>query len=427
MKTRQMLWAVMAWFPLLAWAGQPITLQQAQERAIEVDPWLKASDFRQQALEENAVAVGQLPDPRLNMALANLPLDTFDFSQEPMTQFKVGLSQMFPPGDTLELKRERLETLAQAQPAMREDRRGKAVLQVTGLWLDIWLARQSAEVLEDKRVHFQQLVDVVTSTYATTAGRARQQDVVRSQLELSRLDDRLEMLRQQEDAARGRLSEWIGPMAWQPLSAELPVLPSVLDYTRSDREALQRLWLAHPAVRALDLRIEAAEREVDLARQKYKPGWGLSASYAYRDQDRNGRDLADFVSLGVTVDLPLFTANRQDRRVKAAVAGSDALEQQRLLVLRALRSQWKKARESLQSLDERIALYRREILPQMEEQAQASLTAYTNDDGDFAEVMRARIAELNANIELLRLQAARLKNIAQLNYTLLAAAGKGEQ
>ncbi len=412
--------------PLLAVASETLTLESAVSQALSEDPWLEASRFQQKALEENAVAAGQLPDPKLNVALANLPLDSFSFTQEPMTQFKLGVSQMFPPGDTLELKAEKLQTLAEAQPAMRDNRKGRAELMVVRLWLDIWLARESAAVLEAKRVHFQQLADVVTSTYSTTAGRTRQQDVIRAQLELSRLDDRLEMLRQQEDAARGRLSEWIGQQAWLPLPRQLPGLKPLRDYNQDETEALQALWLQHPSVLALDRRIEAADRDVDLARQKYKPGWGVNASYGYRGEDALGRDRADFVSVGVTVDLPLFTRNRQDRKVQAAVASTDALEQQRLLLLRNLRSDWEKARENLQSLDERVARYRNEILPQMADQAEAALTAYTNDDGDFAEVMRARIAELNASIELLRLQVARLKNIAQLNYTLLAAAGKGE-
>ena len=52
----------------------------------------------------------------------------------------------------------------------------------------------------------------------------------------------------------------------------------------------------------------------------------------------------------------------------------------------------------------------------MHEQAEASLSAYTNDDGDFAEVVRARIAELNARIDALDIEIERLKTIAQLNY-----------
>ena len=57
----------------------------------------------------------------------------------------------------------------------------------------------------------------------------------------------------------------------------------------------------------------------------------------------------------------------------------------------------------------------------MAEQAEASLTAYTNDDGDFAEVVRARIAELNAQIDALNIDVERQKTIVQINYYFTAS------
>ena len=40
------------------------------------------------------------------------------------------------------------------------------------------------------------------------------------------------------------------------------------------------------------------------------------------------------------------------------------------------------------------------------------------DEGDFEEVMRAYIAELNTKIELLQIDVARLRVISRLNYLL---------
>jgi hypothetical protein len=54
----------------------------------------------------------------------------------------------------------------------------------------------------------------------------------------------------------------------------------------------------------------------------------------------------------------------------------------------------------------------------MAEQAEASLTAYNNDDGDFAEAVRARIAELNAKIDALGIAVERLQVITHMNYLL---------
>ncbi len=77
------------------------------------------------------------------------------------------------------------------------------------------------------------------------------------------------------------------------------------------------------------------------------------------------------------------------------------------------------AKAQLLRLNERQELYHKRLLPQMSEQAEASLTAYTNDDGDFAEVMRARIAEMNAEVDALNIEVGRQKAILQLNYLFM--------
>ena len=63
-------------------------------------------------------------------------------------------------------------------------------------------------------------------------------------------------------------------------------------------------------------------------------------------------------------------------------------------------------------------MYLGDLLPQMSQQVEASLTAYTHDDGDFAEVIRAKIAELNAKIDSLEITVNIAKAKVQLNYLL---------
>jgi outer membrane protein TolC len=161
--------------------------------------------------------------------------------------------------------------------------------------------------------------------------------------------------------------------------------------------------------------------EVELARQGYKPAWGVSAQYGYRDDDPLGRDRADLFSVGVTFDLPLFTADRQDRQVGAAVARAEALRTDRQLLARQLLAELETALARVQRVQEREALYAQQLLPQMADQAEAALAAYNNDDGDFAEAVRARIAELDARMESLAISVERQQLLAQVDYLLVAA------
>jgi outer membrane protein TolC len=399
-----------------------LSLTEAVSQALARDPWLESSQLRQQALLDEAEASGSLPDPTLSLMAGNLPVDSFDLDQEPMTQLSVGLSQMFPRGDTLSLAKQKRQQLALEHPLLREDRRAKAKAIVSRLWLDAFNAQESIRLIERDRALFEHLVDAARAGYSAAVAGAQQQDVIRAQLELTRLEDRLTVLKRRREAAQRRLSEWVGAPARRDMTALLPLqAPDRPVSTGDSDQARYESVRNHPQLLALDVRIDATETDVELARQRYKPEWGLSARYGYRHEDPQGRSRADLFSVGITFDLPLFTAARQDKQVSASLNRAGAMKTDRELVVRRLVAELETATVDLARLDQRHELYTDQLLPQMAEQAKAALAAYNNDDGDFAEAVRARIAELNARIESLDIAVARQKTIAQINYLLVDA------
>jgi outer membrane protein TolC len=420
--------------------GEPLPMADAIALAQESDPWLQASLLEQQAYLASSQAAATQPDPLVSMGFANLPTDTFDFDQEAMTQFKIGVSQQFARGETLSLSRERLELMGANEQHRRADRRALVEARVTGLWLDAYLAAESIRVIESDRSLFEYLVDVAQSSYATAFGRTRQQDLVRAQLELTRLDDRLVRLRQQADNAAARLGEWLGEApiaviagqagtdanAGEGVGATLPALPIIAPAQFLRDEPLDDAWLGslltqHPRLRSLDNGIAVEQSGIALAEQKYKPQWGINANYGYRDDDPVMGDRADFFSVGVTFDVPLFTDNRQDKAVQSAIARTEARRSDRVMLLRTLRAELDTQRANYLRLRQRRELYASQLLEQMQEQAEASLNAYTSNDGDFAEVVRARIAELNTRIDALAIDVELVRTAAQLNYYLNGA------
>ena len=426
---------------------QVLTLSNVVKMAQENDLWLLSNQQSQNSLSSLSVASGSLPDPKVSLGFANLPTDTFDFNQEGMTQFKIGVSQMFPRGDSLNLKRKQLELMANEYPYQRQERKARVVVNVAKLWLDAYKAQESIALIERDRSLFEQLVDVAESSYATTMGKTSQQDIVRAELELTQLDDRLTVLNQQRDIALQRLDEWrnnyfiaqasaadsmnvseheIG--IGNNLSSEALTLDRKLPdikllnaelYTSAKQTQPQKLYeylVDHPSVMSVEQKIKATNSGIALAKQKYKPEWAVNASYGYRDANPMDEERADLFSVGISFDVPLFTGNKQDKEVQSAVYKTEAIRTQKWLLLRQLMASFETTKAQLLRLDQRRKLYQTQLLPQMHEQAEASLTAYTNVTGDFSEVVRARIAELNANIALLDIEVERQKLRAQLNY-----------
>ncbi|MDN3651850.1 TolC family protein [Thalassotalea ponticola] len=416
---------------------QPITLEQAVELAQQNDPWLHSNTLQQQALEQQSVAAGTLPDPTVSLSLMNMPTDSWDFGQEGMTQLKVGVTQKFVRGDSLAIKQQQLAIESSKFPLLRENRQAMVKRTVAELWLDAYLAQQTVALIEADRTLFLQMAEIATANYANVIGNTKQQDVIRAQLELIQLDDRLTVEQQKLETALARLHEWLyvydvntasptfdfdKQVTLSAVDSTLPVVvlnrPSLLNQNNYSRNALAQELATHPAVLAIDVQQQAKQQAVLLAKQQYKPQWAVNASYGYRDNTPAGDDRADLFSLGVSFDVPLFTANKQDKTVAASVAESEAVKTEKLLLIKQMISAVEAEVKQLHRLSERQALYQQQLLTQTHDHAEATLTAYTNDNGNFVDVVRARISELNARISALQIDVNALKTVARINYFL---------
>jgi len=428
-----------------------LSFDKAVRLAQKNDPWLTGNLHKQRAISSMSMAVNTLPDPKMSIGLANLPTNGFDFGQENMTQAKVGISQVFPRGDTLAFKSQQLQIQSEAFPFQRKDRAAKVAVTVGSLWFDAFRIQQSIALIEKNRSLFEQLTDVATVSYSSTLGKSRQQDIVRAQLELTRLDDRLDKLAQQKSHYEGMLLQWLTTFSIDKASKvnslidETPLASDFSFYNTLHNVVLsQQLpqidllyrnivfndnWLKpselvqyfsnHPSVMAIDKKVKSTKTGINLARQKYQAQWGVNASYGYRGDDPMGRSRANLFSVGVTFDLPLFTENRQDEEVQSAISQTEAVKTEKLLLLRKLLGAYSSAKGRILRLKGRENLYKTKLLPQIQDQAEASLTAYTNDDGDFSEVVRSRIAVLNAEIDELTINVEEQKIRLELNYLFI--------
>lgn len=410
-----------------------LTLDAAIKIAKQNDVWLEGSQYRESALLDESFSVASLPDPRVSLTAGNFPVDTLDQNQEPMTQVVLGVTQMFPRGDSLSLSARQKREVASQEPLLRKDRSAKVDATVSQLWLSGYLAQESIRLIEQDRFLFQQLIEATRANYVSALGRARQQDVIQAQLELTRLDDRLAQLNSSLDMSQQRLSEWIGNAAYQPLSNDIsalmlePTLVELLQTSESspnqykalnDKATLYDLIKYHPSLLALRRRLQAANTSISLAKQKYKPEWGITANYGYRAEDTSGNDRADLASIGVTFDLPIFTGNRQDREISAAKYINESLKTDEQLLARQLVSNLGSELVQLKRLNERRTLYDETLLPQMKAQSDASLSAYNNDDGDFSEAVRAQISLLNSKIEALTIAVTQQQVITRIHYLI---------
>ena len=116
-----------------------LTIEEAGQLALKNDYTLQAIDARGQSMSELAIVAEKLPDPKLKLGFANLPTDTFNLGQEPMTQAVIGVRQMFPRGHTRSLSSARINESVARNDAEAEDRRLQILLTVREQYIRIYL------------------------------------------------------------------------------------------------------------------------------------------------------------------------------------------------------------------------------------------------------------------------------------------------
>lgn len=372
--------------------AEPLTLAGAERLALERDAGGASLAAEADMRRAQAVAARQLPDPEARLGAVNVPTDSFSLRAEDMTMLEVGVMQRFPAGRAAEGRR--YEALATVEDARVAARRREVVRNVRVAWYEAAVVRRMQALLDDERHWLGQLTAAGDATYAS--GDAGQAELLGARLEATMLDERALMLQEDERMRRAALGRWLGEDADVRLEVPRPPVPGAL------AELEQRL-VAHPAHEETAARLQAAGAEVDAARALFRPGFAVEVGYGLRSGRMTmGAARPDMLTAMVTVDLPLFTRDRQQRTLAAARAGvraADLMREDHLRMLRmSLRESHARAIRAAAVLD----LLETRVLPLARAAAEAALVAYRTGEGGFEPVAAAARARLDAETRAVR-------------------------
>lgn len=392
--------------------AKALTLQEV-ENITRMNDYISQSQLsRRDALEESAVADGQLPDPQLNVGLFNAPVDNFDLDREPNTQLRFGVSQSFPRGDTLKIRTQQTQWSSKEQGFRSQDQLAQSVRMARENYLDIFYNVGAQGIIHQSHQYFSQLVEIAESFYSV--GRVNQQDVLRAQLELSRLEERVIIFKKNEDLARAELSKWLDDRAYEVIDKGFPILAEI-----AAQQAVIDELVFHPSVKASDSVISFFNEGVSLAEEQYKPGWSVGVEYRKRfGNNADGSDRDDQMAALVKVDLPIFTNKRQDRRLSSSQYQVMAAKDVRIDQLQVLKRSVLREFAAFRKFKEQSELYDLQLVPDANANANASLKAYQSGVTEFTTLARARITQLDIQLEALRVKVEAAKAQARILYLM---------
>ena len=370
-----------------------LTVEAAVTRALHNNPNLSARRAHAEAKARIPSQRGALPDPSLSLNALNLPTDTFDLDQEPMTQLQVGLNQTFPFPGKLGLRRRIAERESYASNEQASEVRVQLVRDVKTGWWQLFFLDRALETVQRNQELLHQFVEIAETKYEV--GLGLQQDVLLSQLELSRLLDKELTLQGKRRVAEAGLAEFMdlsGEVSLKlPSTAddELPRLPPeevLLEKARTARPLLaQRLRLQ-----------EAARGRLDLSEKDYMPDFKLGVAYGFRQGDNpDGSARSDFASVMLSVNLPLYAGSKQDEAVKQRAYELSAAKDELREAHAQIRAAISRAMADYGRARDQVGLFKNGIIPQATQTVASMLSGYQVDEVDFLNLVRAQITLFN--------------------------------
>lgn len=393
--------------PLAVHAAEPLSLEEAVERALQIAPQVSARTANLEAMQALTTSAGRLPDPELVIGIDNLPVtgpDAYSTSSDFMTMRKVGVMQAFPAATKRKLQSERAAAGADvAQAELLESR-----LNVARDVAQAWIRRATAEASLNELRALEAALELQASAAraAVAAGQSSTAEALGAQAAVAQFHARL--LRMQSAARQStfELARWIDADADRPLAA----MPA-LDELPTPPAALLASVHEHGSLLTFESQIAAARVDVDLAKAERRPDWSAELAFAKR-----GPEFSDMVSLEFRVGLPLFTKYRQDPRISARHAELRQLQAEREAELRMHTAEIHQMLTQWQELGERVRQYEQELLPLAHERSRAALASYGAGRGELRFAIEAYEQESEFIIEHAELLNDRGRAWAYLRY-----------
>ena len=399
---------------------ESLNIGRAVQIALEANSRLLTLNAEAEAMAFAPSQVGALPDPMLSFNAMNLPTDTFDLDQEPMTQLQLMLSQKFPFPGKRQLRREVAETMVGVAQKQTDEYRDVLTGKVREAWWRLFSVDRSLQIVESNKRLLRYFVEIAKTKYAV--GKGLQQDVLLAELELSRLTNRELQLAGNRRRIQATLNGLLNRVPDHPItlpeeppSETLPMLESVTSLTQF---AVERRDL----IQAIELKLEAADKTVELAEKDRWPDFQVGVGYA----DRQGSDpirgsRSDFLSLMFSINLPLYSGQKQDKALQQRIHERE-YERYRLSdTVRIIETEIGVQAAEYSAAREQALLLKNEIIPQAEQTVSAMLAGYEVNKVDFLNVVNGQIMLYNASIDYWNAMASAKQALARL------AAGVGKE
>jgi len=371
-------------------AAMPTSLRQLVQEAEEKNPQIAASFHAWHASRNVPKQVSALPETQLLVQQFSVgsPRPFAGYSNSDFAYIGFGASQDIPYPGKRQLRASVAEHEAASMEAQTDSVRRTVVGNLKMVYFHLAYIQQTLGVLQRSDELLNQVQEASEARYRV--GQGNQQDVLKAQLQHTKILQEIAHHHQEEGLLEAQLKQVLGrPQESADIVAETLTVRGLL-YSAADLS--QKAREQNPDVHSRQASIRQQEIQVELAHKEFRPDFNVGYTY-----EHNASQFKDYYMASFSVRLP----NRGRQRAALAEAEQNQerarqeLDAESQRVLSEVQQQYVRAKAS----EARLKIYSDGLVPQSEATFQSALSAYQSNRQDFESLLSGFLDVLNLDLE----------------------------
>ena len=369
-----------------------LTLDEVISEALAKNPGVQSTLHTVNAQQHKIPQAKSLSDPMVSVGW-NGNLAPFSVQEgDPSSYRGISVSQQLPYPGKLKLRGQIAAKDVDAAQWDYEAARRRLVADVKTAYYDYFFYDKALQITRRDKDLLQKLSSISEARYRV--GKGMQQDVLRSQVEITMLLQRMTVLEQQRATAQARLNAFMARDPGAPLPPAANVEPAALN------EQLGALYASaaksDTSLQREQQMVEKSQLATQLAHKDYLPDFGVGYMFQQRPM------LPDMNGMTFTVNVPVFYKTKQREEVRQATEETISAERSRDNRKNELQFELKQNYLAAQASKQLLDLYSKAVVPQSSLALESSMSAYEVGNVDFLTVLSNFSTILNYEVDYYR-------------------------
>jgi len=381
-----------------------ISLEELLKAAAENNPEIKSAAQTAAASKAAVPAAGTLPDPVAKFETMGHLIPPTLMRGDPSSGRIYSLEQGIPFPGKLGLKESMASAEAQTQQWNHELVHLKVMSELKQAFFDLYLIHKSIEILLKDKEFLKNFENVAEARYKV--GQTSQQDVLKAQVEESKILDRLLTEGEKKRIAEAKVNSLLYRPADTPVGTPAEFKMAELAY--SLEELTQLAASSSPEIKGKESEITRNQYNVELARKDFYPDFAFGFSGVERDGN------PPMYGIMASATLPIYSWRKQRPELEAATLNLSSARNMRDNTISTVRYQVREAYTKASTAEKLANLYRNAIVPQSNLALNSAIANYQVGKIDYLQLIDASISLFEYQLKYYESMTQFQKAVAQL-------------